>query len=87
MNTLCGQSAEFSFIKLVVYIVTTDLKGLFCVNRKENERVVMIIQQTLANPVTDNPDRNMKNEKFCSQLNIYFKRHVGFRSKRTFRLC
>jgi hypothetical protein len=28
----------------------------------------------------------MKNEKFCSQLSKYFKRHVGFRSKRTFRL-
>jgi hypothetical protein len=26
------------------------------------------IQQTLANPVTVNPDRNMENENFCSQL-------------------
>jgi hypothetical protein len=24
----------------------------------------------------------MKNEKFCSQLSTYFKRHTGFRSKR-----
>jgi hypothetical protein len=26
----------------------------------------------------------MKNEKFCSQWNIYFKRRVGFRSKGDF---
>jgi DNA primase catalytic subunit len=32
--------------------------------------------------ILDNPDRNMKNEKFCSQLGTYFKRHVKFRSKR-----
>jgi hypothetical protein len=44
------------------------------------------IQYTLANPVTLNPDQNMKNEKFCSQFSTYFSRHVGFRSKRTFRL-
>jgi hypothetical protein len=25
----------------------------------------------------------VKNEEFCPQLNIYFKRHVGFMSKRT----
>jgi hypothetical protein len=30
----------------------------------------------------DNPDRNMKNEKFCSEWSTYFKRHMGFRSKR-----
>jgi hypothetical protein len=36
--------------------------------------------------MSDNPDRNMK-KKFCSQLSAYFKRHVGFRSKRTFTLC
>jgi hypothetical protein len=30
--------------------------------------------------------KNQK-EKFCSQLNKYLKRHVAFRSKRTFRLC
>jgi hypothetical protein len=29
----------------------------------------------------------MKYEKFCSQLSTYFKRHVGFTSKRSFRLC
>jgi hypothetical protein len=28
-------------------------------------------------PVSDNPDRIMKNEKFCSQLSKYFKRHMG----------
>jgi hypothetical protein len=37
--------------------------------------------------ISDSLDRNMKNEKFCSQLSTYFKRHKGFRSKRTFRLC
>jgi hypothetical protein len=26
----------------------------------------------------------MKSEKFCSHLSTYFKRHIGFRSKRTF---
>jgi hypothetical protein len=26
----------------------------------------------------DIPDRNMKNEKFCSQLTTYFKRHMEF---------
>jgi hypothetical protein len=39
---------------------------------------VKYIQQTLANPVTDNPDKNMENEKFCSQLSTCFKRHMGF---------
>jgi hypothetical protein len=28
----------------------------------------------------------MKNEKFSSQLSIYFKQHMGFKSKRTFKL-
>jgi hypothetical protein len=35
----------------------------------------------------DNPDQNMKNEKFCSQLSTCFKRHMAFMSKRTVRLC
>jgi hypothetical protein len=35
--------------------------------------------------MSDNPVRNMK--KFCSQLSTHFKRHMRFRSKRTFRLC
>jgi hypothetical protein len=26
----------------------------------------------------------MKNEKFCSQLSTYFKRHMGFGSKRNY---
>jgi DNA primase catalytic subunit len=30
----------------------------------------------------DNPDGNMKNEKFYSQLSTYYKRHMGFRSTR-----
>jgi hypothetical protein len=34
-----------------------------------------------------NPNQNMKNGKFCSQLSTYFKRHMGFRGKRAFRLC
>jgi hypothetical protein len=38
----------------------------------------------LGNKVRDNPDRNMKSEKFSSQLSTCFKRHMGFRSKRTF---
>jgi hypothetical protein len=25
--------------------------------------------------MSDNPERNVKNEKFCSQMNTYFKRH------------
>jgi hypothetical protein len=29
--------------------------------------------------MSDNPDRNIKNENFCLQLNIYFKRHMAFR--------
>jgi hypothetical protein len=37
--------------------------------------------------MSDNPVRHMKNEKFCSQSSTHFKRHVVFRSKRTFRLC
>jgi hypothetical protein len=37
--------------------------------------------------MSDSPDRNMKNEKLCSQLSTYFKRHMAFRSKRAFRLC
>jgi hypothetical protein len=32
--------------------------------------------------VSDNLHRNMKNEKFCSQLSTYYKRHMAFRSKR-----
>jgi hypothetical protein len=45
------------------------------------------LYKTLANPVTVNSNRNMKNEHLCSQMSTYFKRHVGFMSKRTFRLC
>jgi hypothetical protein len=30
---------------------------------------------------------NMKYEKFCSQLSICFKRHVGYRNTRIFRMC
>jgi hypothetical protein len=37
--------------------------------------------------MSDNPDSSMKNEKFSSQLRTCFKRHMGFRSKRTCRLC
>jgi hypothetical protein len=59
------------------------IKETFCTDTN----VQYYIQQTLAYPVTVNPDRNMKKEKFCSQLSTYFKRHMGFRSKRTFRLC
>jgi hypothetical protein len=29
--------------------------------------------------VWDNPDRNMKCEKYCSQLSTYYKRHMPFR--------
>jgi hypothetical protein len=36
--------------------------------------------------MSDDPVRNMKNENFCSQLSTYFKRHMGFSSKRTFGL-
>jgi hypothetical protein len=36
--------------------------------------------------MSDDPDRNMKNEKLSSQLSTCYKSHVGFRSKRTFRL-
>jgi hypothetical protein len=35
------------------------------------------LQKTLANPFTFNPDRNMKNEDFCSQLSTYFKTTHG----------
>jgi hypothetical protein len=28
--------------------------------------------------MSDNPVGNMKNEKLCSQLNTYFKRHMAF---------
>jgi hypothetical protein len=38
------------------------------------------VQQTLAKLVTvkpDNPDRNMKNEKFCSQLSTYKISKIG----------
>jgi hypothetical protein len=38
-----------------------------------------MLQQILSDPVTVNPERNMKNEKFCSQLSTYFKRHMAFR--------
>jgi hypothetical protein len=29
--------------------------------------------------MSDNPDRDMKNEKCCSQLSTYFKRNMAFR--------
>jgi hypothetical protein len=32
--------------------------------------------------MSDVQERNMKNKKFCSQLSTYFKRRIGFRSKR-----
>jgi hypothetical protein len=42
--------------------------------------------------MSDNPDRNMKNEIFSSESSTYFKGYMGCRSKgdysmRTFRLC
>jgi hypothetical protein len=43
---------------------------------------IAAIQEALANPVKVNPDRIIQNEKLCSQLSSYIKRHVGFRSKR-----
>jgi hypothetical protein len=51
------------------------------------EKGELKLQETLANPIRVRPDRSMKNEQFCSQLNTCFKRHMGFRSKRAFRLC
>jgi hypothetical protein len=33
----------------------------------------------LGNPVTINPDPNITNEKFSSQLSTYFKRLMAFR--------
>jgi hypothetical protein len=35
----------------------------------------------------DNPERNMKNEKCCSQLSIFFKRHVAFRKSDESLVC
>jgi hypothetical protein len=32
----------------------------------------------------NNPDRNMKNENFSSQLGTYFKRHMGFKEQEDF---
>jgi hypothetical protein len=29
--------------------------------------------------MSDDPDRNMKNEECCSQLSTYFERHMAFR--------
>jgi hypothetical protein len=29
--------------------------------------------------MSENPDQNMENEKFCSLLNTYFKRYMAFR--------
>jgi hypothetical protein len=37
--------------------------------------------------VSDNPDRNMKNEKCCSQLDTYFERHIAFRKADESLLC
>jgi hypothetical protein len=45
------------------------------------------VQRTLDNPVTVNLDRNMKNEKCCSQLSTYFKRHLAFRKADESRVC
>jgi hypothetical protein len=35
----------------------------------------------------DNPDRNMENEKCCSQLRIFFKRNMAFRKADESLLC
>jgi hypothetical protein len=37
-----------------------------------------MIEYSFANPVKVNPDRNMKNEKYYSQMSTYFKRHMTF---------
>jgi hypothetical protein len=47
---------------------------------------------TLTNPITvnrmsGNPYRNMKNEKFCSQLSTCFKRHMVFRKADELLVC
>jgi hypothetical protein len=41
----------------------------------------MFVNQTFANPVTVNPDRNMKNEKFCSQLSTHFEKTCGIQEQ------
>jgi hypothetical protein len=37
-----------------------------------NLAIEMYLQEAFANPVTVNPDRNMKNEECCSQLLEYY---------------
>jgi hypothetical protein len=53
--------------------------GFLTMNWNESAIVYFKIQLTLDNPVTVNPDGNMKNEKCCSQLSTYFKRHLAIR--------
>jgi hypothetical protein len=55
----------------------------FTTHRSFLDFVNLAVQQTLYNPVQlmwmlDNPDQNMKNEKCCSHLSTYFKRHLEF---------
>jgi hypothetical protein len=77
-------------------IIPTDLHPVYQLQSNDNDDLnddlgkameerdcdLFKVQQILANSVTVNPYLNMKNEKFCSQLSTYFKRHVGFRNKR-----
>jgi hypothetical protein len=37
--------------------------------------------------MSDNPDQNMTNKKCCSQLNIYFKRHMAFKNADELLVC
>jgi hypothetical protein len=49
--------------------------------------ILIIIEYTLVNPVTENPDRNMKNEKCCSQLSTHFKGHMACRKAEESLVC
>jgi hypothetical protein len=70
--------STFPIILVFPYKKTTSFR-----NGVLNFRLPVVkVQLTLVNTVTVNPDRNMKNGKFCSQVSTYLERHVGFRNKR-----
>jgi hypothetical protein len=66
----------FLFYSPLYFFLSLSLHGFL---RASVNFLVITAQYTFANPVTANPDVNMKNGKFCSHLSIFFGRHMTFK--------
>jgi hypothetical protein len=56
------------------YVTSVDVCPKDTVRHNHRCEILREVQNTLANPVTFNRDRNIKNKKSCSHFGPYFKR-------------